>query len=202
MTNDQHPRAFVLPSLILLAALLACALPSGGPSPMPPSATPSTLTATATAPPVTSPPVTPTVPAPAPVVTLTGSALLPAVVQEVDLGVRFEQPLQHAVALDADNRRIFISAPPDKTLILSAQTLRITGTLPLGGGLAIDRTHKRLFVGAPGGVSMLTLTRSNWPAPSPSPPALGAAFPSWTRASARCSSSTKACTWRTPHRCK
>jgi photosystem II stability/assembly factor-like uncharacterized protein len=85
------------------------------------------------------------------------SNLAPAILADVDLGVRFEQPLEHALALDVDGGRLFVSAPPDRTFVISTGDWSITDTLPLGGGVAVDRTHKQLFIGAPGGVSVLDL---------------------------------------------
>ena len=115
------------------------------------SPTPALITPTAATSAVTTPPPTPAAPTPI------ESGSLPAILADVDLGVRFEQPLQHALALDVDGGRLFVSAPPDRTLVLSTEDWRITDTLPLGGDVAIDRAHERLFIGAPGGVSVFDL---------------------------------------------
>jgi photosystem II stability/assembly factor-like uncharacterized protein len=155
---------FVVPFLILVSAMSGCA--RAGPTSAPPTITPAPIIPTAVAGPsptpalitptaatsaVTTPPPTPAAPAPL------ESGSLPAILADVDLGVHFEQPLQHALALDVDRGRLFVSAPPDRTLVISTEDWSITDTLSLGGGVAVDRSHERLFVGAPDGVSVFDL---------------------------------------------
>jgi photosystem II stability/assembly factor-like uncharacterized protein len=79
---------------------------------------------------------------------------LPSIIAEVDLGVSFEQPLQHALALDPEGGRIFVGVPPTLTLVLSADDLSRVKTLPVGGDLALDSARARLYVGAPDGVAV------------------------------------------------
>ena len=91
---------------------------------------------------------------------------LPSIVTEVDLGVSFEQPLQHALALDPEGGHVFVGVPPTLTLVLSADDLSRTPalragasvkTLPVGGDLALDSARTRLYVGAPDGVAVFDL---------------------------------------------
>jgi len=165
------PFAFIFPFLMLAAAMLACS-PVPTLVQIPPTITlaviaPATSTsaapvspiATATKIPISSPTPEP----PAPTATALPSSQseirnpLPSIVAEVDLGVSFEQPLQHALALDPEGGRIFVGAPPTLTLVLSADDLSRVETLPVGGDLAIDRARTRLYVGAPDGVAVFDL---------------------------------------------
>ena len=165
-----------LSTFILLVALLACS-PVPALVSIPSTVTPAVLapaTGTATA------PVAPTVTAtaisnsqpetPNPTlaqITPTATAVsrppsairnpLPSIVTEVDLGVNFEQPLQHALALDPEGGHIFVGVPPTLTLVLSADDLSRVETLPVGGDLALDGARTRFYVGAPDGVAVFDL---------------------------------------------
>ncbi len=153
----MNTRRFVVLFLILVIAMSGCAPLRIGPVGTPPSITPARIASTATATPVT-PTATPISNLQSP---KAGDSpipnLMPVIIADIDLGMRFEQPLEHAVALDVDGGRLFVSAPPDRTLVISTEDWSITGTLPLGGGVAVDRTHEQLFIGASGGVSVFDL---------------------------------------------
>jgi len=82
---------------------------------------------------------------------------LPAIVTDIDLGVRFEYLSRHAVALDLEGKRIFIGVVPTQTLVLSTDNWRAMDPLPVGGDVAIDRQRKQLYVGAPEGVAVFDL---------------------------------------------
>lgn len=145
--------------LISLVVLPACAPRHAAPATLPPTATPTAVVPGAPPSPaatVPAGPATPSLPS-TPAVASPSLGPLPTVLAEIDLGVQFERTLQHAVALDVDGRRIFVGAPPDRTLVLSAESLQITDTLSFGGDLALDRTRGRLFIGAPGGVAVFDL---------------------------------------------
>ena len=155
---------FVVLFLVLVTATSGCV--RVGPTSVPPTITPTPIAPTATASPSpATASITPTAatsavttPSPTPaVLTPVEPGSLPAILADVNLGVRFEQPLQHALALDVEGGRLFVSVPPDRTFVISTENWSITDTLPLGGGVAVDRTHKQLFIGAPGGVSMFDL---------------------------------------------
>ena len=179
MTNDQRlfctvnaarRRRFIfhLSAFILFIILLAC-------SPLPvlvptPTAVPPVVLATATATlPASTPlpsvvaPITPTTTAiagPRPPISNLQSPItnaIPAIVAEVDLGVRFEQSLQRAVALDIEGGHVFVDVPGVQTLVLSAQDLKLVDRLPVGGDLAVDHGRGRLYVGAPSGVTAFDL---------------------------------------------
>jgi hypothetical protein len=179
MTKDS---CLQLSALVLLAVLLACS-PVPTLVSIPPTITPAVLTsATRTAPAPISPISTATAigdspevlnPTPTeitPTATVirqppsaigyppsTISQLLPIILTDTDLGVSFEQPLQHALALDPVGGHIFVGVPPTLTLVLSADDLSLAKTLPVGGDLAIDSVRTRLYVGAPDGVAVFDL---------------------------------------------
>ena len=159
MTKDEIARIALL---VFIAAMSACAPGRAVTTAAPPTLTvargdaaspTAAVSPRATA---TAKPAMPTS-APTPIVASSQSGALPSIIAEVDLGVRFERPLQHAIALDVDGGRIFVGASPDRTLVLSAASLRVTDTLPFGGDVAIDRSRGRLFIGAPSGVAVLDL---------------------------------------------
>ena len=162
MTNAWHTSRFSLYlfALILIVLLSACnSMPVLVPTP---TAVPSfVITPTATVLPPTPTPQTSPTPARS-VITATALAsatasLLPTIVNEVDLGVRFDQSLEHDLALDVEGGHIFVGALPTQTLVLSTDDLRTVNTLPAGGDLAIDRLRARLYVGAPDGVVVYDL---------------------------------------------
>src|SRR4030065_377859 len=108
---------FVVLSLILVTAMSGCArvgptsvLPTITPAQIAPTATasqsppPALITPAAAASAVTTPPPMPAAPTPV------ESETLPAILADVDLGVHFEQPLQHALALDVDRGRLVVNA--------------------------------------------------------------------------------------------
>ena len=155
----MNTRRFTFLFPVLVVALSACVPRRAGPAAAPSATTAGVATPTGVVSPLPAGTPKPTTPISSPNPSVAGSqaAPLPSVIGETDLGVRFERPLQHAVGLDADGGRIFVGAPPDKTLILSTDSLRVTDTLPFGGDVAVDRSRRRLFVGAPSGVAMFDL---------------------------------------------
>lgn len=164
LVNRRLIAGRALVCLYVLAIVLSSCVPGRAAPTVTPTAAPPTVTAGATTPAVAASPratviaqpVTLTPPS-TPVIAGSLAALLPSIVAEVDLGVRFERPLVHAIALDVASDRIFVGASPDKTLILSAADFRMTDTLAFGGDVALDRSRRRLFIGAPGGVVVLDL---------------------------------------------
>ena len=179
----MNARALVIALVILVVAMLACSpMPTLVSIPLtltPAVITPATSTATAPISPIAtatapgdSPPetlnptptqITPTATAisrPPSAISYpptTPSQPRPIILTETDLGVSFEQPLQHALALDPEGGRIFVGVPPTLTLVLSADDLSRIKTLPVGGDVAIDTARMRLYVGAPDGVAVFDL---------------------------------------------
>jgi len=162
MTNARRASSFSLHifAFLLIVLLSACnSVPVVVPTPtaVPPFAiTPTTTSILPTPAPQASPTSAGSV-VTATAFTSATAKLLPVIVNQVDLGVSFDQPLQHRLALDLEGGHIFVGATPTQTLVLSTDDLSIVSTLPAGGDLAIDRLRARLYVGAPDGVMVYDL---------------------------------------------
>ena len=152
-------RFLLLISLLLLAAcdrpdpqVAFETPPPGKPIGVSPTAVPATST---TAPSAVAAPTTAVPPTPAATVPVPGTpaaVLLPALEHTIDLGVSdfadYANP--HALALDEQADRLYVSLAPSRTLILDTATLSAVGEIPVGGALSVDPTTARLYVGVPG----------------------------------------------------
>jgi photosystem II stability/assembly factor-like uncharacterized protein len=149
----------LLPLLVWLLLLTACEEPEPqltstpgtplNPSPTILPAPVATLALASPAPGVTLAPETVTPPT---AILPASAAVLPALVQTFDLGFSaftdYANP--HALALDEQANRLYVSLAPSRTLVLEANTLTAIGEIPAGGALSIDPAASRLYVGVPG----------------------------------------------------
>ncbi|MBP7687505.1 MAG: hypothetical protein KA765_06350 [Thermoflexales bacterium] len=80
-------------------------------------------------------------------------ALLPALETTLDLGTRGmtdDWHLQHAIALDEQNQRVYVSTSVSKTVVLDAETLTPIGEIEAGGSVAVLPERDKLYIGVAG----------------------------------------------------
>ncbi len=129
-------------AIFTLLLLTGCAAPVPAPSPSP-AVSPSPLPSIAS---TAAPTLIPDHPIPDP-------ALLPALDTTIDLGTRGtteDWQLAHAITLDEQNQRLYVSTSRGKTVVLDAETLTQIGEVDAGGSVAVLPERDKLYIGVPG----------------------------------------------------
>ena len=134
---------------IVLLALSACAAPAPAQLSLTPTISPSPVPAVSPSlTPSSAPTLIPDQPIPEP-------ALLPALETTLDLGTRGmtdDWQLQHAIALDEKNQRLYVSTSISKTVVLDAETLTPIGEIEVGGSVAVLPERDKLYIGVAGAI--------------------------------------------------
>ncbi len=132
-------RSILVWGLLIVLFAVACVAPPIAPTPAP--STPPSLT----------PAVPPATPFPDQL--LPEPSRLPAVERALDLGTRgMTDPwqLQHPIALDEANQRLYVSVSASRTVVLDADSLVPIGEVDAGGSVAVLPERDKLYIGTPG----------------------------------------------------